>query len=258
MRSNTSLLLFVLIAFIILAPIAFAEDLTPHMISDNVSEGGHGIESKAMTQLSPGKYELYYDDGTAEGSISWSVDTTNHYLAVKFNISNPLYYPIIIDKIGFFARTYFNGPVKLVVFDSDSTTFLWNSSILEPRSLPPNGEWIEVNCGLVVRRDFYIAVYYMHVDINGWTSVGLDKDSPSGHSYYGPPMVNWPPPPYQQVPYPDGNLMIRAVVSKSSPVGGRLEDSTFVINFLPTTLFLMPIIVLSAYLLLARRRKVRL
>jgi hypothetical protein len=202
------------------------------------------VEPKA-TQVNPWQSELYYDDGTTEGGISWSVDTTNHYFAMKFNISDPLSYPIAIDKIRFFAFKYFNGPVKLVVFDSDGATFLWNSSTLWPRSLPVNGEWIEVDCGLVVHRDFYIAVYYTFVEINGWTSVGLDKNSPSEHSYYGPPMT-------PETEYP-GNFMIRATVSQV-PIGGRLADDTLYVNFLPTTLLLAPAILLSAYLLLTRRK----
>lgn len=164
---------------------------------------------------------------------------------MKFNISNSLIYPLSIDKIRFFVFGSFKLPVKLVVYDLDGVTPLWNSSTLWPRSLPANGEWIEVDCGLVVHRDFYIALVYS-TGVSGLTFLGVDTAPLNGHDYQGPPMQAWQ----------EGNWMIRAVVSEV-PIGGHLVDSTFAVNFLPTALFLVPIVALSAYLLL-NRRKIRM
>jgi hypothetical protein len=179
--------------------------------------------------------------------------TSEKYFAVKFNITDTPYfltYPLVIDKIRFYMWPWrgqiFAMPVKLVVYDSDGITPLWNSSILQPISTT-SGEWVEVNCSLVVYRDFYIALVYSDGVSGVFSFLGADTASPNGHSYEGPPM---------QPSTVSHNWMIRAVVSEA-PVGGRLLDDTFAVVFLPTTIFLVPIVALSAYLLL-NRRKIRI
>lgn len=147
--------------------------------------------------------ELAYDDGVPESGMA----ALGAYLAVKFSLPDGCTNAKLI-KARVYNREAAGTLVNIHILGSDGVTELtppfsydvtinnaWNEIFLTPKDMTVTG-------------DFWVAVEFLAL---GDSLLGLDMSSTAGHSYLGTP-GSWDPLPE--------NIMIRAVIECSNPVGG--------------------------------------
>lgn len=149
--------------------------------------------------------ELAYDDGTPESSIT--IPTPGISLAVKFSL------PDGCSKASLLTARFYKMPqdtnVIVHILGSDGLTELTTPFTYD---IAVDNSWNDADLHLkniAVTGDFWIAIEYT---VANDPNIGFDTSSVAGRSYSGVPGF-WNP-------QPGGNIMIRAVIECSAPVGG--------------------------------------
>jgi len=150
--------------------------------------------------------EVAYDDGVVESSIS-SISIGYCY-AVKFSLPDGCTSARLITARVYKVETE-GTLVNIHVLGSDGVTELTPPFIYD---VALNDAWnaiVLTSKDITVAGDFWVAVEYLTVLD---PELGFDTSSTAGRSYFGTP-GSWNP-------FASGNLMIRAVIECSAPVGG--------------------------------------
>ena len=140
-------------------------------------EEGNLVGPVCITPETNTTYEIFHDDGTAEGSTSGFFQTGNRF-AVKFTPTN---YPVRVYSANVYRQSETYGTAKLIVYsDNNGQPDSLLKQLLNVNLSPGWSEISMFDYGIDIEDgSFYIAIE----DVFTSSSIGIDTDNSANDSY---------------------------------------------------------------------------